>query len=72
MSTAEQRPLRFLRSREVCEKIGRSRTSLDTLRKTDPSFPEPIPDGEGRAAVLYWYEHEIEAWMLRFAEARRA
>lgn len=68
---AIQRPLRFLKSREVCQKIGRGRSSLDTLRKTDPDFPQPIADGEGRSAVLYWYEHEIEDWMARWASQRR-
>lgn len=48
---AIQQPLRFLKSREVCEKIGRGRTSLDKLVKEDESFLKPTKDGEGRSCV---------------------
>ncbi|MBR9756283.1 AlpA family phage regulatory protein [Cobetia sp. 4B] len=65
--TATHRPLRFLRTREVCEKIGRSRSSLEKLLVKDPDFPRPIKDGIGRASTNYWYEHEIEAWMSQWA-----
>ncbi len=71
MNTTEQ-PLRFLKSARVCDKIDRSRNALYDLLERDPTFPRPIKDGQGRASVNYWYEHEIEAWMAQWAEARRA
>ncbi|MDL4862001.1 pyocin activator PrtN family protein [Halomonas elongata] len=70
-SQQQQRPLRFLKKKDVCAKIGRSRSSVDNLRKTDPSFPEPIQDGSGSGAILYWYEHEVETWMRQWSEAHR-
>ncbi|MDL4862068.1 AlpA family phage regulatory protein [Halomonas elongata] len=68
---AVQQPLRFLKKREVCEKIGRGKTSLDTLMKNDPTFPKPIKDGKGRSCVNYWYEHEVDQWMAEWARKRR-
>lgn len=64
-------PLRFLRTREVCEKIGRSRSSLEKLMARDPDFPRPIKDGENRSSLNYWYEHEVEAWMSQWAMQQR-
>jgi prophage regulatory protein len=33
---------RLLRSRDVCERLAISRTTLWRLLRTDPSFPRPI------------------------------
>ncbi|MGR4068263.1 helix-turn-helix transcriptional regulator [Billgrantia sp. C5P2] len=67
----EQRPLRFLKTREVCEKIACSKAKLYELREQDETFPKPFKDGAARSSQNYWFEHEIEEWMQRWAEARR-
>ena len=68
---ATHQPLRFLRTREVCEKIGRSRSSLENLMAKDANFPRPMKDGAGRSSLNYWYEHEVEAWMNQWAIQQR-
>ncbi len=70
--TTEQQPLRFLRARDVCDKIAVSRSRLYELMNDDPEFPKPFKDGDSRQAPNYWLEHELEAWMrLRMERARR-
>lgn len=63
-STAEDQlsPV-FLPTKEVCRKLGRSRTSLLKLMDDDPTFPRPRKGGETRQSPLYWLEHEVDAWM---------
>ncbi|PXX95001.1 helix-turn-helix transcriptional regulator [Halomonas sp. LBP4] len=62
-TTTEQSPLVFLRTRDVCKKIGRERSALFALMEQDPTFPRPFKDGNTRQAPNYWLEHEVEAWM---------
>ncbi|WP_374708156.1 helix-turn-helix transcriptional regulator [Salinicola avicenniae] len=63
--STEKAPLRFLKARDVCDKIAVSRSRLYELMTEDPEFPRPFKDGESRQALNYWVEHELEAWMLR-------
>ncbi|OLO05235.1 helix-turn-helix transcriptional regulator [Salinicola socius] len=69
----EPAPLRFLRARDVCNKIAVSRSRLYELMNDDHAgFPKPLKDGDSRQAPNYWIEHEIEDWMRqRMARARR-
>lgn len=67
-SQAEQKPLVFLRTRDVCKKIGRERTTLFDLMENDPAFPRPRKDGTSRQAPNYWLEHEVDGWMRTWWE----
>lgn len=68
-TTSEQPPLRFLRARDVCDKIAVSRSRLyELMNGDDPDFPKPLKDGDSRQARNYWIEHEIDAWMRQRME----
>lgn len=70
-ATNETRPLRWLRVRDVCDKIAVSRSRLYELMSEDLDFPQPLKDGDSRQAPNYWVEHEIEEWMRRRMERAR-
>ena len=70
-ATTEQAPLRFIRARDVCDKIAVSRSRLYELMSDDPVFPKPFKDGEARQSPLYWVEHEVEEWMRQKMERAR-
>lgn len=65
---AEQRPLRFLRTRDVCDKIACSNSQLYNIMAEDPSFPRPFKDGDSRQSPNYWVGHEVEEWMCKRME----
>jgi predicted DNA-binding transcriptional regulator AlpA len=67
----QQRPLRFLRTKDVCDKIACSRSRLYELLDQDDTFPRPRKDGDTRQAPNYWVEHEVEEWMLKQMERDR-
>ncbi|UYG08397.1 helix-turn-helix transcriptional regulator [Halomonas sp. M4R1S46] len=70
-TTTEQPPLRFLKVRDVCDKIAVSRSRLYELLIEDEDFPKPFKDSDSRQAPNYWVEHEIEEWMRRRMERAR-
>jgi predicted DNA-binding transcriptional regulator AlpA len=54
----------------VCDKLGGiSRATLDRKR-TQPDFPKPTKPKENRSARCYWFEHEVDAYLLKQAAAR--
>lgn len=63
-----QTPPRFLTHRAVVERTALSRTSL-WRRVAAGDFPQPIRLGTQR---LVWLESDVNAWIARLAEARRA
>lgn len=71
-TSTEQAPLRFLRARDVCDKIAVSRSRLyELMNDDDADFPKPFKDGDSRQAPNYWIEHEVEAWMRQRMERAR-
>lgn len=40
-----------------------SRSGLEKLRETDPSFPRPIKFGPSKQAGVYFVVAEVEAWL---------
>ena len=66
-----RRPLRVLRRRETCERVGftASSTLYDAMQRH--GFPRPIKlGGSGKGAAVGWVESEVEDW-LRAQVARR-
>lgn len=59
----------LIRCSALCTWLGKTRSGLDKLRKTDPTFPKPIKDGNSRQAAAYYLVAEVEAWLdARIAE----
>ena len=56
----ECRRNKLIRQKEVCELIGRDRTTLYRWRK-DGRFPKPIEDPGGE---LMWRISAIEDWLV--------
>lgn len=57
-----------LKIKDVCSKIGVSRTTLFEMIRTG-SFPEPIEITRKRRGLL---AVEVEAWLVERASARRS
>ena len=62
----------LIRQPALCRWLDLSRSSLDKLRKKDPTFPKPIKDGDTRQAAAYYVLAEVEAWLRAKIEARDA
>ncbi|MCF5051544.1 hypothetical protein GIW50_08555 [Pseudomonas syringae] len=45
--------------------FDKSRSGLEKLRETDPSFPRPIKFGPSKQAGVYFVVAEVEAWLER-------
>lgn len=52
--------MKFLRRKDVADRLGYHPKYLDEIETTDPTFPRRFRIG-GRAVA--WLEDEIEAWM---------
>jgi prophage regulatory protein len=61
-------PLKILRAREVCARVGYSRMHLSRLEKAG-EFPKRIQVGANR---IGWLENEITDWILERAALREA
>ncbi|MBB6579383.1 helix-turn-helix transcriptional regulator [Comamonas sp. 4034] len=53
----------LLRKHSAAALIGLSKTALDTIVRTDPSFPRPIKLGEHRQSAVLFDEGELNAWI---------
>jgi prophage regulatory protein len=66
-----KRPLRVLRRRETCEKVGFTAPSTLYDAMERHGFPRPIKlGGAGKGAAVGWVESEVEDW-LRAQVAKR-
>lgn len=61
---------RLLRRAEVERRVGLKRSAIYE-RVAKGTFPRPVKDEEGGAAV-WWLESEIQAWIDRKAAGPRA
>ncbi|EPG5769536.1 helix-turn-helix transcriptional regulator [Pseudomonas aeruginosa] len=43
--------------------FDKSRSGLEKLRESDPSFPRPIKFGPSKQAGVYFVVAEVEAWL---------
>lgn len=55
----------------VCVMLGLSRSGLIKQRHRDPSFPQPIKNGESRQAAVYYVLAEVEAYIAAKMAARK-
>ncbi|WP_363800041.1 AlpA family transcriptional regulator [Lysobacter firmicutimachus] len=54
----EHRPRRLIRIREVCDRVGLSKSTIyDRIGRGD--FPKPVPLG----TIVAWVEAEIDRWI---------
>lgn len=70
--STETNPHALMRIESVCKLIGVSRTTLHRIFEKDGTFPIPIKDGITRQAPAYFVQVEVEAWIRRRMEERRA
>jgi len=56
--TNEPRPRRLLRIREVCDRVGLSKTTI-YVRMANGDFPKPVQLG----GTVAWVESEIDKWI---------
>ena len=61
METKSLTQCRFLGKLDVSKRLGISRTTLDTWRREDPSFPKPVVFSR---FVLRWDIEDIDAWAV--------
>ncbi|MCW3149290.1 AlpA family phage regulatory protein [Stutzerimonas stutzeri] len=52
--------------------LGKSRSGLYRLLKSDPEFPKPIKSGIDRRARCYYVADEVNAWLLAKMKERDA
>ena len=64
----EKKPLRFLRARQVIERLGISKTTLWRLVRGG-EFPRPLKVSKFAVA---WTETEVDAYMLKIIRRRDA
>ena len=57
---AKAAPCPLYRPPKTCEILGITKTTLYTLCKTDPTFPQPIRIGSRCTA---WRGDELQAWI---------
>lgn len=62
----------LIRQPALCHWLDLSRSRLEKLRKTDPTFPKPIKDGDSRQAAVFYVVAEVEAWLQAKIEQRDA
>ncbi|WP_167352048.1 AlpA family phage regulatory protein [Xanthomonas bromi] len=65
--------IQILRHSEMVKKLGISRSTLYAMRNPrspyyDPTLPEPIRLSK---ATVGFFEHEVEAWLLKRVSYRR-
>lgn len=61
-----------IRQPKLCIWLDVSRSGLEKLRKSDPTFPKPIKEGDARQAAAYYIVAEVEAWLESRIAARDA
>lgn len=73
MEASPHRPIQMLTTREVQSRlcIGRS-TLYDFLDSRSPRHQPDLPKPVRIGGSTRFYEHEIDAYLLRLAEERRA
>lgn len=55
------KPERFISIKDVCQRVGLSRTTVWDLSRTPGAFPQLVPIAKKRKMYL---ESEIDAWIL--------
>ncbi len=71
--TATDPDTTLIPAKEVLRMIGyKSRDSLDRLRKSDDTFPKPVPisNSTARNASIRWTQSEVAAWVERRKQMR--
>lgn len=53
----------LLRKTTAAKVLDLSKSGLEKLVNTDPSFPRPIKLGETRQAAVFFDQAEINAWI---------
>lgn len=61
--------MKLLRTREVAEKLGVSRRTVDRWERVDISFPKKISISMSRVAYL---ESEVDSWLQQKIDEREA
>ena len=59
---------KILRTSEVLERTGMTRTTWYRLCRTDPTFPRRIQLGP---RCVGFFEHEVDAWISSVTEQRQ-
>jgi prophage regulatory protein len=62
----------LVRQPTLCHWLDLSRSGLEKLRKKDPTFPQPIKDGDSRQAAVFYVVAEVEAWLKTKIQQRDA
>ncbi len=57
-----------LRTKDVCDLLGVSKTTFYEIVKSNPDFPKPIHYTKG---TLRYSESEVKAWAKKFANEER-
>lgn len=67
--TTQEPSVRFLRLKQLEDKVGFKRTTIFRLVK-EGHFPQPV---KIHGNMTMWQEHEVDVWMrARVSEARQA
>ncbi|MBS9780138.1 MAG: AlpA family phage regulatory protein [Moraxellaceae bacterium] len=68
MSEKTENSKKLIRSKQLCEKLCISTTTLFTNFMKDDTFPKATKIGGTNA----WFEHEIDTWLDQQREKQRA
>ena len=60
----------LISQRTLLELLDVSRSGLDKLRKSDPTFPKPIKSSDHRQAKGFYFWDEISNWKKKKIELR--
>jgi predicted DNA-binding transcriptional regulator AlpA len=70
--TETEVPLRLISTARVADLIDASKSHVDYLRRTDPTFPQGVKLGTAFNSAVRFAEHEVLAWIAARMAARRS
>jgi len=68
--TETDAPLRLISTERVADLIDGSKSHVDYLRRTDPTFPQGVKLGAAFNSAVRFAEHEVLAWIAARMAAR--
>lgn len=72
LSQLEETPLRLLTAEQVGELLGVSKSHVNYLRRSDPTFPKPLKLGRAFNSAARYAEPELHEWIAARMTARAA
>ena len=56
--------------KDACGLLSIGVDKLNSMVENDPSFPQPLNDGAGRQAAVYFDYQDLQSWYLDWKQSR--